>query len=205
MFKFQTLAQKSKLEGIDYKKDAEAARFWFRNLAYNTNYANPKEFQANAGPFQNLNQLTTNSIGKLYFFAYDPKHALTLNYYDVFPIIFPIELPYNKGSSPGMLGINLHYLPPYLRARLMNALYQTMNNENYNKTTKLIINYKILKSASQFKYFKPCIHHYLFNHVKSPFQYIDPKFWDYVALLPLERFKKASRERVWMESILKVD
>ena len=135
----------------------------------------------------------------MYFFGYDPKHAATLKYYDIFPLIYPIDFKNDR-----FLGINLHYLPPYLRARLMDSLYQVLNNDKYDKTTKLQINYQILKNTGQYKYFKPCLHMYLFSHVRSPFQYIEPKFWDYVALLPLERFKKASRERIWMESVMSV-
>jgi hypothetical protein len=139
----------------------------------------------------------------MYFFNYDPKYKDILPYYDTFPLVFPIEIPY-PGSEPGFLGINLHYLSPFLRAKLMDALYQTLNNKKYDKTTKLQIDYQILKGAGQFKYFKPCVKHYLFSHVRSPFQYIPPNNWDYVMILPMARFQKASQERVWMESILKV-
>ena len=146
--------------------------------------------------------ISPNSIGKLYFYAYDPFWKEELDYYDVFPMVFPIEF-YTGATNPGFLGINLHYLPPYVRARLMDALYQTMNNQKYNKTTKLQITYNILKSTSQFKMFKPCLHRYRFDRVRSAFQYISPEDWDYSLLLPLARFKKAPIEQVWAESIMK--
>jgi hypothetical protein len=56
--------------------------------------------------------------------------------------------------ADGFLGINLHYISPLLRAKLMDALYSTINNKNYNDTTSLQISYDILKSAAQFRLFK---------------------------------------------------
>ena len=203
MYKFETLAKKGKLEGINLNKDAKDARDWFRNQALNLKYANPKQFQKNATAFQNMENLSPNSVGKMYFFCYDPKLKATLPYYDVFPLVYPLAVPY-PGKESGFLGINLHYLSPFLRAKLMDALYQTLNNTKYNNTTKLIIDYQILNGAAQYKYFKPCVKHYLFSHVRSPFQYVPPETWDYVSLLPMARFQKKSQEFVWMASMLKV-
>jgi hypothetical protein len=197
--KFETLARTGKLAGIDFNKDAEASRAWFRERAYSVKYASTKQFQKNATAFQNIERLSANSIGKLYFFSYDPKHKLTLKYYDIFPLVFPIEF-----YSDGFLGINLHYLPPFMRAKLMDALYQTLNNKKHDNTTKLMISYQILKAAGQFKLFQPCVHRYLFSHVKSAFQYIPPVAWDYTILLPLNRFQKKSAEFVWATSLLSV-
>jgi len=181
------------------KAGPEQSREWFRNLAYNIKKTSVPQFQRSATPFQNIENLSPNSIGKMYCFTYDPKWKEKLPYYDVFPLIFPIDF-----KSDRMLGINLHYLAPGLRARLMDALYTTINNDKYNKTTKLKINYDILKAASQFKYFKPCIKTYLFDHVQSPFMYIQPEAWDYTLFLPLERFKKKDKNFVWLQSSLMV-
>jgi len=189
-------------EGLpfDQRDQAQQSREWFRNTALNIKSMSQPAFQRDATPFQNIENLSINSIGKMYCFTYDPKWKEKLPYYDVFPLIFPIDF-----KSDRMLGLNMHYLPPGLRARLMDALYTTSTNDKLNKTTKLQINYEILKSASQFKYFKPCVHSYLFDHVRSPFMYIQPVAWDYTLFLPLARFKKKSQEQVWLESQLKVD
>ena len=202
VYKFETLAKKGKLEGFDLKdEDTKHARNWFRDMAYNTKYVNPKEFQGNATAFQNIDQITPNSIGKMYFFNYDPKHKETLPYYDTFPLVFPIE--FYTGKSPGFLGINMHYLSPFLRAKLMDALYANLNNNKRDKSTKLLIDYQMLKAAAQYKYFKPCLHRYLWTHKRSPFMYIPPTMWDYTLLLPMARFQKKSQDYVWMESLIK--
>jgi hypothetical protein len=113
----------------------------------------------------------------------------------MFPLVFPIDL-----RKDGFLGINLHYLPPVLRAKLMNAIYQTINNDAYNDTTKLKISYSILSNASKYRYFKPCIKQYLATHVQSSYLNIEPTNWDSALMLPTEQFKKATKEQVWKDS-----
>jgi hypothetical protein len=150
-------------------------------------------------PFYRLQTISESAIGKMYLFIYDAKTKDKLPYWDRYPLIFPIEY-YNNG----FLGINLHYLSPIDRASLMSALYDTINNNNYDKTTKLQISYDILKNSSQLSYFKPCIKRYLFSHVKSTFIYISPEEWDVALMLPLARFMKASQTTVWRDSANKV-
>lgn len=180
-------------------KDKEEAREWFRKEAENITKVDPRKMMKTGGAFENMNSLSANSIGKMYMFFYNAKHKDTLPYWDKFPLIFPIE--FYKDS---MLGINLHYLPPVIRAQLMNALYETLNNEKMNKTSKLQISYQILKNSSKFKLYGPCVKKYLFTHVKSPFQYVKPEYWDAALLLPSERFQKKSKEKVWQDSMDKI-
>ena len=67
----------------------------------------------------------------MYF--YDPKHKETLPYYDRFPLIIMV------GPAPrGFIGLNLHYLPLATRAKFLDALLGTINNEKYSN--KILIN-----------------------------------------------------------------
>ena len=134
-------------------------------------------------------------IGNMYLFAYDPKHKDTLPYYDRFPLIFPI----NKAKG-GFLGINMHYLPPILRAKLMDQLYTILNNKNFDETTKLQASYKILAGASKFREFKPTIKHYLNEHVRTKPAYINPSEWDIALFLPTQKFVGASATKVYADS-----
>lgn len=138
-------------------------------------------------------------VGRMLMYRYDPKWKDKLPYYDIFPVIFPIQLYGDR-----FLGINLHYLPPVYRARLMDALYDVLNNDKYNATTKLKLSYSVLQSASKFRYFKPCVKMYLYSHVRSRFTEIHVKEWDYVMMLPLARFKKATDRSVWDQSLKKI-
>lgn len=134
-------------------------------------------------------------MGNMYLFAYDPKHKDTLPYYDRFPLIFPI----NKAKG-GFLGINMHYLPPILRAKLMDQLYTVLNNKNFDETTRLTASYKILNSAAKFREFRPTIKHYLNAHVKTKPAYINPSEWDIALFLPTQKFVGANASQVYADS-----
>ena len=63
------------------------------------------------------------TIGEMYMFSYDPKYKDVLPYYDMYPLVIPIEM-----YADGFLGLNLHYLPPLARARLLDSLKKVANN-----------------------------------------------------------------------------
>lgn len=139
------------------------------------------------------------SIGSMYMFNYDPKFKKELPYYDRFPLIFPFDY-----AAGGFYGLNMHYLPPLYRAQLMDALYSLTNNKKQDESTVLRLSYDILKSSSKFRYFTPCVKHYLNSHVRSSFYYIKPEEWDAALFLPLQRFAKSGAGRVYADSINKV-
>lgn len=134
-------------------------------------------------------------IGSMYMFLYDAKHKDTLPYYDQFPVIFPIGV-----AKKGFYGINWHYLPYNLRAKLMDALYDIVSDNKYNENTKLKLSYQILNNATKFKPFKPTLKHYLFSQVKSKMVYIHPTEWDIAIFLNVAKFQGASQTKVWKDS-----
>lgn len=124
-------------------------------------------------------------IGKMYFFAYDPKMKKTLPMYDRFPLVFPIE-PY----SDGFLGLNLHYLNPGERQWLLNKLKDFRNNNKFNATTKLKLSYDLLSSTKKLASLsRPCVKRYLFSHVRSKFIEMEPSEWDKAIGLPVAQFE----------------
>ena len=138
------------------------------------------------------------TLGRLYFFYYDPKTKDKLPYYDRLPLVFPFA-PYRNG----FLALNLHYLPPILRAKLFDALYETASNDKLNDKTKLRLSYNKLMMASKYRFFKPCLKRYLTSHVKSRFIEIEPAEWNTALMLPVADFQKAKAREVWKQSILK--
>jgi len=130
--------------------------------------------------------------GRLNMFFYDPKHKKTLPYYDVFPLVLPLEK-----YPDGFLGINLHYLPIPLRIKLLDGLVDFSNNTKFDESTKLVVDYNKLKKI---KLIKPTLHRYLAGQTKSQFRRIDADELTIATLLPVQRFKKASESEVWAES-----
>ena len=131
-------------------------------------------------------------FGRLNMFFYDPKLKAKLPYYDTFPLVLPLE-PY----SDGFLGINLHYLPMTLRLQLLDNLVDYSNNTKFDESTRLAVDYSKLKKLS---IIKPTLKRYLAGRVKTQFRRIDADEFTVAALLPVQRFKKASAAEVYKDS-----
>ena len=174
----------------DQSKESVA---WFRkNLrktAINPSRLIREERENLIGNWRNL------GIGKMYQFFYDPKWKNELPYYDQFPLMIPIHF-----YEDGPLGINLHYLPPVLRAKLFDELLAVQNNPKYDDRKRMVISYGILKGASKFAPFKPCLKRYLGKHFRSRFLRIPHEQWVVAAFLPTETFIKATKDTVWSDS-----
>ena len=65
---------------------------------------------------------------------------------------------------------------------------------------RLKISYDILNSASKFKFFAPCVKHYLAPQVKTSFMKVAPTEWDIALFLPLQQFIGAGKQKVWADS-----
>lgn len=169
----------------------EDARKWYRDTAQSYKRLDERSIMKS----DTARLTNTIMIGSMYMYYYDPKHKATLPYYDRFPLVFPY-----KKVQGGFMGINMHYLPLVYRAKLMDALYEVSTNQKFDETTKLKMNYSVLNSASKFKYFAPCVKHYLNEQVRSRFLYVYPSEWDISLFLPLERFQGATKQQVWADS-----
>lgn len=130
----------------------------------------------------------TTMVGKMYFFKYDPKFKAVLLQYDKFPLCIPIER-----YSDGFLGLNLHYIGGGERSALIEKLLQYRNNDAMDETTKMKLSYQMLQNFSRIQsVIKPCVHRYLFSHVRSQFIEIYPDEYEKALQLPAEHwvFKK---------------
>ena len=139
---------------------------------------------------------TTNMIpGRLYMFFYDPKMKKELPYYDRFPLVFP----FSKVEG-GFLGLNMHYLPYPLRVQLLHRLMVFANNTRLDQTTRLKYSWQMIDGISRYAAASPCVKHYLIDHVRSPFKQVYSKDWATAMLMPVEKFEKSSKEKVWIDT-----
>lgn len=194
---YRKLVKDAMKSGVEVTDRSKKAITWLRK-----NYSDVTKNSVKPSNFidQEDRKRNIGKIGRMYMFVYDPKGKKTLPFYDRFPLIFMVE-----PAEGGFYGLNLHYLPPILRAKLLDALYETqVNGVVGNETTKLKITYQLLKSAARFRLFAPCFKHYLFEHMRSKFVYVPPEEWDMSVFLPSEQFKKATKEEVWKDSRRKI-
>lgn len=135
-------------------------------------------------------------MGGLYYFVYDPKGKNDLPYYDRFPLVLPL-----KRQSDGFIGLNIHYLPLRYRLIFMKKLMNFAIYNDEDEIKRIRITYPMLDASSRLKEFKPCIKHYLYNHIKSRILAVEPNEWDIALHLPVQQFKKAQPKTVWRDSM----
>lgn len=143
-------------------------------------------------------QVDDFTVGKMYFFAYDPI-TKDLPYYDRFPLVLPIEQ-----YADGFLGLNLHYIPPPYRAKLLDKMMDVASNKKFDERTRFRISYDLLNSSSRYDIFRPCVKKYLYKQLRSKFISIEASEWDIAIFLPFEKFVGASKGKVFNDSIRKI-
>ena len=173
---------------------ARAAGNWFRSIVNRTRGQFSTETPQKI--LSRQDSLVARSIlGKMYFYSYNPKWKDDLPWYDTFPLVFPIER-----YPDGFLGLNFHYLAPKHRAILMDQLKAYANNKAYDETTKLKLTYNMLKGFTKIKRARPTVHRYLNSKVNSKYVLVNADEWEVALFLPVERFKKANKKKVWAHS-----
>lgn len=173
--------------------DDRATRWLSQNLSKIKSRMKPAAF-INSSRLAIRQQLTP---GRMMFYAYDPKTKDSLPFWDDFPIVIILHPKPN-----GFLGLNLHYLPPKVRATFLNNLIRYVDDPNwavYNNYKALIrVTYPILKQTRKLKpSMRKCIKHYLYDHIVSNVAFIPSAEWKTVPFFPLENFQGATKEDVW--------
>ena len=179
----------------DIKRGTKSSIAWFRKkVADMTKISRTKLLNDEA-----VKQVSTPLVGRMFMYFYDPKYKKTLPYYDRFPLIIMV-----KKAPGGFYGINLHYLPPVLRAKFFDKLLDYSNNNKYNKSTRFKMSYDLLNKTSKLSAFKPCYKKYLTKHIKSRISEISATEWEIDIFLPTEQFVKKGKNSIWKDSRSKI-
>ena len=132
------------------------------------------------------------SVGRLNLFGYNPKLRAKLPYYDIFPLVLPLE-----PTKGGFMGMNFHYLPPLLRFRLLERMQARASDRRFDSKTKFEVNYDDVKAI---KLVKPTIKKYLYAYCQTGFLRINADDAAIAIYLPVQRFKKAPEATVYADS-----
>jgi len=147
---------------------------WFRKKASQLGRVNRSEVLRDE-QIALRNRPKTGAFGNMYMYYYDPKYKETLPYYDAFPLVIPMG-----PAAGGFYGMNLHYLPPVLRAKALDALLGDGNVPS--------------------KFIRPTIHRYLFSQVRSRFALVDKPEWEIATFLPTADWRKSNATAVYRDS-----
>ena len=132
------------------------------------------------------------SVGRLNLFGDNPKLRAKLPYYDIFPLVLPLE-----PIKGGFMGMNFHYLPPLLRFRLLERMQARASDRRFDSKTRFEVAYDDVKNI---KIVKPTIKKYLYAYCQTGFLRINADEAATAIFLPVQRFKKASEARVYADS-----
>ena len=171
---------------------------WFRSIVERAKIGLAKETIPSTLKIDAAQQgtLTGRLIpGRMYFFMYNPKHKATLPYYDMFPLVLPIQK-----FSNGFLGINFHYVNMKDRAILLDELKIFVNDRTLSEAARIRVSYNMMRGFTRFKRAKPCLKRYLTTYMKSQFIPVTPDEWGPALFLPVEQFRKRNKMAVWQES-----
>ena len=186
---FDTLQANAFRAGITAR--TKQSQTWFKNNVTNLSVSSQSILKDTA-----LTRTTQQIRGSMYMYFYDPKHKLTLPYYDRFPLTIIVD-----GAPGGFYGLNLHYLNYNTRARFLDDL-MAFGPEKANESSRLTkLRYNLISGVRKYKEFKPCFKHYLGKHVASQFARVPMTDWEIAIFLPVEQFRKKGKTAVWAESL----
>lgn len=186
---FQKLELEAFRAGVNPR--TKESREWFRKRVAGLKRIN-RESLMKEGAIKRRN---SQIVGSMCMFFYDPKTKDTLPYYDTFPLVVVVG-----PAEGGFYGLNLHYLPPLLRAKMLDRLLDYTNNKSYDDTTRFKLKYSLLSSVATLSHYKPCFKHYLNTQVKSQFGIVEAPEWEIATFMPTAVFKKASANKVYADS-----
>jgi len=164
---------------------------WFRQRAHDIRRVKRNDLMKS----EDVDLRNRTAVGRMYFWFYDPKHKKTLPYYDSFPL--GIIIGPAKG---GFHALNLHYLPPLIRAEFLDNLMDLTTNKKFDDNTRFKATYEMLNGVTRYKAFKPCFKHYLTKHVRSRFALIPSSDWEVATFLPAADWQKTGARNVYRDA-----
>lgn len=175
---------------------------------YSKIWINSKITEINSEQYKrNLEKVTFYDLtpGQMYIMSYSPKYKKTLPYYDVYPLFF-----YMKPAKGGFYGINLHYIYPQSREKLIKNMVDIMGvrkmggQKNIEYAIKL--SYNILCLFSKFALLRVSIKHYKYRKIWA-LKAVPSNEWGNAIKLPLAKFvsetQKVNQPIVWKDTAKK--
>jgi hypothetical protein len=84
-----------------------------------------------------------------------------------------------------------------MRLKLLNIITEYASNDRMDDTTRIRLTWNRIKRNPMVK---PTVKRYLADHVKTPFRRIDADEMMVAVLLPVQKFVKATENKVYADS-----
>lgn len=165
--KYQKLAEKAQLH-----KGTLKAIEQYRKLAQNE-----PEVSNITSIIEGFDRISRLRAGDMIIFEYFAKGNETLPYWDRYPLVMVTKI-----TQTGWEGLNLHYLHPSIRSRIIYDLKKGKSSISKNDLTK------------------PAFKKYLASQVQIGAREIPYSMWDLVINIPFENFVKENKYTVWRKT-----
>jgi hypothetical protein len=180
---------------------------WFTEAIRTGQMILPDETELTTDLLRSKERLTSKAFmhmpGRMFTFMYQPKTKPDLKYYDITPLVITLPVM-GEQTTDNILGINLHYLEPELRAELIDRLLKIANSrKGENLPPKGVgyfrVNYELLKTK-RFVFGMPCIRRYDLGRIIGRPVLIPANEWGNAVALPFDNFVKKNESPIWLES-----
>jgi hypothetical protein len=129
-------------------------------------------------------------------YGYDAKHADTLPFWDRYPLIIFLDIQKNGN----MLGLNLHYLPPVTRAKILALLMKTVTATKLRHDVRMKVTYQMCRDIAAYQPLQFCLKSYIPNRITTKVVRVQPNEWQHAIFFPSDRFQNKSNRYVWAQA-----
>lgn len=192
------------LKGVNAKRNTAASARWFANrVSKDTNHRAGRVHDILMRENGTRRPQDKYIIGRLYLFAYYAKHAAELPVWDAYPLVFFFNAFVGDGVQYGekgvqyLRGINMHYLPPALRARLFVDLVKLKNDSTLRNKTRLKLTWRTISALASSHLAQHAVKTYRADHVKSELAEVKPDQWEVVIPLQIAQWQKGTKAQAW--------
>lgn len=192
--------------GPGAKRNIIRSNRWFmRRVSRDVRLSRAIVFQQFKEGFRKRVEKDPGIIGRLILFKYDAKLKDELPVWDSFPLVFFFNTfigdgKYGEKGVQYIMGLNLHYLPPALRLVLFTNLIKFNTDTALREKAKLKLSWKVLKAFSANKLAKHAVKMYRADHIRSELIEINPRYWEIVIFLQIQKWEKGSNNLAWKGS-----
>ncbi|AKE44678.1 DNA end protector [Sinorhizobium phage phiM9] len=134
--------------------------------------------------------------GTIMTYMYDAKNAETLEFWDRAPLIIFLDVQKNGN----WLGLNLHYLPPPARGKILGLLMKTVTAKKLRHDVRMRITYQMCQQIAAYQPLQFCLKSYIPKRITTKIVRVQPQDWVHAVFFPSDRFQKKSNRYVWAQS-----
>lgn len=192
------------MKGVNAKRNTAASARWFaQRVSKDTNLTANRVHRTLMNETRSRKPQDKYIVGRLYLFRYQAKTAETLPVWDAYPLTFFFNSFVGDGVSFGekgvhyLLGLNMHYLPPALRAKLFIQLAKLKNDSTLRAKSRLKLTWRTISALANSNLAEHAVKMYRADHIRSELAEVHPDQWEVVIPMQLAQWQKGTKSMAW--------